>query len=239
MWPLGRKTETRDNSFTVGDSPRLVVKSQNGPIQLRHTPSRTISVEATLRKPSWLRYEVKKDGDLVTVELRMRQGFSLGGSGRADLHIMAPSDTVVDLETSMGRLSVEGIMATCQLRSMDGPVDLKRMGGSVDARSNEGDIDLSGLDGAAKLSSSNGSVRLDDVRGSVDVTAVNGTISFSGELAPGTGSRLHAIDKDIRGQASGDAEREAGCLGDQRSREHLAPDRGDGEGPARRHRNFG
>lgn len=42
MWPLGRKTETRDNSFTVGDSPRLVVKSQNGPIQLRHTPSRTI-----------------------------------------------------------------------------------------------------------------------------------------------------------------------------------------------------
>ena len=197
MWPLGRKTEKRDNSFTVGGSPRLVVRSENGPIQLRHTPSRTISVEATLRKPSRLQYEVSKDGDSVTVELGMRRGFSPGGAGRADLQIMAPSDTVVDLETNFGRLVVEGMMAGCQLRTLDGPVELERMGGSVDVKTNDGDIEVSGLDGTAKLISSNGSVRLNDVRGSVDVTAVNGKISFSGELPPGTDSRLHAIDEDI------------------------------------------
>ena len=54
----GGSTETRDDIFDVGDSPRVIVISDNGPVLVTSGPDGKISVKATLRKPNDIEYEI-------------------------------------------------------------------------------------------------------------------------------------------------------------------------------------
>ena len=82
------KTAMRDDTFAVGDNPRLVVRGFNGRIRVHAGEPGSIRVRAKLKKPHGLKYSAVQEGDLVTVEAKPDQqsegflhGFSRQHSG--------------------------------------------------------------------------------------------------------------------------------------------------------------
>ena len=198
MWPLKRDAEEHDDSFTVGDSPGLVVRSHKGRVQVSAGPPRTVRVQATVRKASSVHYRTYQEGDSVKVDVEVTRR-----SGGADLVIAAPLETTVDLETNDGSIRLEGITAHCRVHSSDGRVELRDLSGDLDASTNKGAVEVFGLVGSAMVRTSNGSARLRMVRGSVDVATVNGSIDFIGELPAGSASVLEAADGGVRMKLEG------------------------------------
>ena len=157
--------ETRDDSFTVGSSPRLEVDSFNGRITVSLSSDDTIRVQATLRRADRIEYQVSQDGDTVRAEAR-EKGKTLGRSPGADIKVTAPVSTRVELRSSNGAIEVAGIEESGHLDTSNGKIVLKSVRGDFDASTSNGGIDVSGLVGTVTLETSNGS------------------IDFTGELTP-------------------------------------------------------
>ena len=187
-------TETRDDSFSVGESPALVVTSENGSIDVETGPAGTISVLATLRNAPRVQYEAIEQGDTVTVEAEVDSGARNAG---ADIVVSVPAETEVELKTSNGRIEIQGLEAPGTLRTSNGRVVMKQLEGDFDARTSNGPIEVTSMEGEATLATSNGPVTLDKVKGAFDVDTSNGNISFSGEMTAGGDNRLKTSNGSV------------------------------------------
>ncbi len=193
-------TETRDDSFSVGASPVLVVTSENGSIDVEAGPAGTIRVQATLRNAPRVQYEVSEDGDTVTVEAEVDSGARNAG---ADIVVTAPTETEVELETSNGSIEVQGLEASGTLRTSNGRVVMKDIRGDLDVRTSNGPIEVTSMEGVGTLATSNGAVTLAEVKGAFDVDTSNGNISFSGEMTAGGENRLETSNGSVTVELEG------------------------------------
>ena len=57
----------KEDTFSVGPSPKLEVQSFNGRIELKAGPDDQIRVRASFKQPSRIEYESVKDGDTVRI----------------------------------------------------------------------------------------------------------------------------------------------------------------------------
>ena len=167
-------TETRDDSFVVGQSPRVVVSGDNGRIIVNPGTDGTVTVQATLRKPDDLEYKITQQGDTISVEAKeKRRGiFNLGESPGADIEITAPSNTRLELRTSNGRVEVYGMHQSGTVRTLNGKIVMEDVIGNFE------------------LSTSNGGVTITLASGTFDVETSNGRIEFDGELTSGGNNRM-------------------------------------------------
>ena len=167
-------TETRDDSFVVGGSPRVVVSGSNGRIVVNPGTDGTVRVQATLRKPDDLEYETAQEGDTISVEAKEkgRGIFNFAESPGADIEITAPSNTRVELRTSNGRVEVYGMHRSGTVRTSNGKIVMEDVTGDFD------------------ISTANGGVTIAQASGTFDVETSNGRIDFDGEMAPGGDNRM-------------------------------------------------
>ena len=193
-------TETRDDSFVVGGSPRVVVSGSNGRIVVNPGTDGTVRVQATLRKPDDLEYETAQEGDTISVEAKEkgRGIFNFAESPGADIEITAPSNTRVELRTSNGRVESPGadIEITApsntrvELRTSNGRVEVYGMHRSGTVRTSNGKIVMEDVTGDFDISTANGGVTIAQASGTFDVETSNGRIDFDGEMAPGGDNRM-------------------------------------------------
>ncbi len=180
--------EIRDNSFTVGDSPRVVARTSNGAITVNVGSDNEVRVEATLRVPDKIEYSVKQEGDTITIEARAKDGGSWKGCMMAEIVVTAPANTDVDLRTSNGAVELTGIEGTGSIETSNGRIELIDVKGEFDGRT------------------SNGQVRVRDAVGEFDMETSNGAISFSGELTAGGRNRMKTsngkVDVELLGTPS-------------------------------------
>jgi len=118
--------------------------------------------------------------------------FSNGGT--VDVTIDLPAGSRLDAEVGMGRLSAEGELGQCRLRTGMGDIGLDRSGplhvrtgygdiavdhvtGEADVTTGSGDVRMGEIDGPAVIKSSNGDTSVGDVSGDLVVKAANGDIS--------------------------------------------------------------
>ncbi len=193
-------TETRDDSFSVGASPVLVVTSENGSIDVETGDAGTIRVQATLRNAPRVQYEVSEEGDTVTVEADVDSGARNAG---ADIIVTAPAETEVELETSNGRIEIQGLEASGTLRTSNGRVVMEELEGDFDVRTSNGPIEVTSMEGEGTLATSNGPVTLAEVKGAFDVDTSNGNISFSGEMTAGGDNRLETSNGSVTVELEG------------------------------------
>ena len=175
--------ETVEDTFSVGASPRVVVKGEVGDIAVESGPDGTIHVGATLDHPERLDYEVRQEGGAIIVEAgRKREGLSAmpGPSGRADIAATVPRSTDVDLGTVAGDVELRGVESDGKLHTVNGKVTL------FDAV------------GRFNLSSVNGKVSMDNVKGAFRAETVNGAVEFAGEMTPGGENTLKTVNGRIR-----------------------------------------
>ena len=204
---VGGPTETRNDSFAVGSSPRLVVDSENGRIVVSPGPSSAISVRATLSKPNRMEYKVTQDGDTIQVEAKKKGGFRLFDFGEgpgAEIEITTPATTVPELTTSNGSITVRGINQSGRLRTSNGKVVMEDVKGDFAVRTSNGSIELSSVEGRLDMETSNGSVVVREGKGEFDIETSNGRIEFMGGLVPGGQNRFKTSNGSVSVRLAGE-----------------------------------
>ena len=188
-------TETRDNTFTVTGSARLVVNTGNGKIEVNTGSDDEVRVNATLRGVDRIDYDVSQDGNTITVTAEMPGGWFCNYG--ADITITAPVNTDVELETSNGMISLNGIEGTGTLRTSNGMISLENVKGDFDGTTSNGMVSVTNMEGTGYFRTSNGRLDLQGVTGEVDGTTSNGRISFSGNMTAGGNNRLVTSNGDV------------------------------------------
>ena len=198
------KTSMRDDTFAVGDNPRLVVRGFNGRIRVHAGEPGSIRVRARLKKPRGIKYNAVQEGDLVTVEAKpdrqsegFLHGFSRQSSG-ANIEVTVPVTTSVDLATSNGPVELRGTEGGGTVQTKNGPIRVEQFKGDLNATTKNAPIAVKTLSGSAELSTSNGRVSLEDTRGRFDARTTNGTIKFQGSIEPGNSNRLSTTNGNIK-----------------------------------------
>ena len=198
------KTSRRDDTFAVGDNPRLVVRGFNGRVRVRAGEPGSIRVRARLKKPRGIKYSATEEGDLVTVEAkpdRQPEGFLHGLSRQnsgANIEVTVPVATSVDLATSNGPVELQGTEGGGTVQTKNGPIRVENFKGDLKATTKNAPITVKTLSGSAELSSSNSRVSLEDAHGRFDARTTNGTIKFQGSIKPKSSSRLSTTNGNIR-----------------------------------------
>ena len=234
-------TETRDDSFTVNGSAVLVVSSENGKIEVVAGSGNEVRVQATLRGVERIDYDVSQDGSTITVEAKVHSGWTVGNRG-VDITITAPASTDVDLVSSNGMVSVEGIEGNGKLATSNGMVSLEDVKGDFEGTTSNGKLQITNMEGSGVFRSSNGRVELQGVTGEFDVDTSNSGISFSGNLTAGGSNRLVTsngkVDVELLGTPSveldaspsnGDITCEFSITATTTGDDHLVGTIGDGE----------
>jgi hypothetical protein len=183
-------TEFRDDSFSVGVSPTVVVNSENGSIEINAGTDNEVRVEATLTDAPRVQYELSQDGETITIDAKISKEWWFFGSAAADITITAPASTYVEVDTSNGSVELRGMEGSGVLHTSNGKIVLKDMKGDYNGTTSNGAIEIGVLEGTCVISTSNGSVDVWDVKGEVEIESSNGEIWFSGEMTAGTKSRL-------------------------------------------------
>ena len=234
-------TETRDDSFTVSGPVTLVVTSENGWIEVSTGADDEVRVEATLRGINKIDYEVSQDGNTITVEAEIDQGWFINNVG-VDITITTPVNTDVELETSNGMISLDGVEGTGTLKTSNGRIVLENVKGDFDGRTSNGKIEVETMEGNAFLRTSNGGLDLQEVTGEIDAETSNGGISYSGDMIPGGDNRLETSNGNVNVEllgtpsvkldastSNGDVTSELPITATTTSDEHLIGTIGDGE----------
>lgn len=196
-------TETRDDSFVVGDSVRLIVDSVNGSIEVTAAAAGEVRVQATIRGANRIEYEVAQNGDTITARGR-RTGWALfGGGAGVSFVITVPPQVDVELETSNGSIQLSGVEGSGSLETSNGKIVLEDVKGEFDGDTSNGTITVDAMEGHARLETSNGRVDLREVIGQVDVETSNGRIFYSGDMTPGGRNRLVTSNGDVNVELHG------------------------------------
>ncbi|MYK38759.1 MAG: DUF4097 family beta strand repeat protein [Gemmatimonadetes bacterium] len=197
------KTSMRDDTFAVGDNPRLVVRGFNGRIRVHAGEPGSIRVQARLKKPRGIKYSAVQEGDLVTVEAKDQQsegflhGFSRQHSG-ANIEVTVPIATSVDLATSNGPVELQGTEGGGTVQTKNGPIRVENFKGDLNATTKNAPITVKTFSGSAELYSLNSRVSIEDAHGRFDARTTNGTIKFQGSIEPKSSNKLETTNGNIR-----------------------------------------
>ena len=198
------KTSMRDDTFAVGDNPRLVVRGFNGRIRVRAGEPGSIRVRTRLKRPRGIKYSTVQEGDLVTVEAkpdRQSEGFLHGFSRQsagANIEVTVPVTTSVELSNSNGPVELRGTEGSGEVQTKNAPIRVEQFKGDLNATTKNGSIAIKTLSGSAELSTMNSRVSVEDGHGRFEVRTINGPIKFQGSMEPKSHNRLSTLNGNIK-----------------------------------------
>jgi hypothetical protein len=177
--------QTRDESFPVGESPRVEADVDISRLAVRSGTAGQARIEATLRHARQTDYQVTQTGDTIRILVRMQPGFSSKLDQPAvEIILTVPPNTDLDLRSSTGYLYVNDASGHIALTTATGGIQLSDCEGSMELQNQTGSIACRRAQGTLVIRSDAGKVTLDAVNGVFDVETNSGAISFEGELAP-------------------------------------------------------
>ncbi len=176
------ETEVREDSFVVSGSPQLVVRSENGSISVKTDGTGVIKVTTTIENSGRVDYQAVQKGNTVEVTADVKGGFNFfRRGGGAEVVVVVPESIDLDLDTSNGKIEVEGVEVTT-LASLE---------------TSNGRVTLTGVSGDVKVKTSNGRIDIQDFVGQVEARTSNGSIDFSGTLRSDSENELRTSNGSI------------------------------------------
>jgi len=158
--------EILEQSFQVGHSPRLVVGADNGSVLVETGPEGTISVLSVISNKDDVDLSVTADGDVVTVQSATTISGNLIGDraeGAVDFTITVPPDTVIEIGTAVGPITVKGVRAGGRITDGAGSIELRGVSGEYSGGVGAGDIRVVDGDGSFRFTTGVGSIMFDGV----------------------------------------------------------------------------
>jgi len=122
-----------------------------------------------------------------------------GGNWTANLIIMVPRLSAMELETSNGPMQLRNLAGNIRLNASNGPISLNNVGGYVQASTSNGPISEKGASGDHRLTASNGPINV-GLSGSswdgpgLEASTQNGPLSVSIPSAYGSGVTIQTSD---------------------------------------------
>ena len=158
--------ETLEQSFQVGDWPRLVVGVGNGSVLVKTGPTGTISVSSAVRNKDDVDLDVSADGDIVTVRSDTTISGSLIGDraeGAVDFTVTVPPRTVVEVGAAAGPVTLTGVQGGGTITASAGAIELRGVSGDYSGGAGVGDIRITDSSGSFRFTVGNGSIKFDGV----------------------------------------------------------------------------
>ena len=175
-----RSRDTVGLTLAVPSGTPARVETFNGGIEVRPGAASEVAAEVVRTGRGVDQAAAEADRDAIEVELLEVDGVALlravytpdptsvpTGSGAA-VSLLVPPDARLELLTSNGPITVQGLGAGLEAQTSNGPIELAGVAGSVAAATSNGPITVTT---AAPVS--------------VDLGTSNGGITFEGELLPG------------------------------------------------------
>lgn len=172
--PLVTAEKRLSEDFKTSNSPKIVVETFNGPIDVSRGQQGEVIVDVTKRASGFDQAAaeaalnnvqvsmVQKENSIVITAERLDHG---PGNFGASVVIAVPAAAELELHTSNGSVVCEQIEGTIKARSSNGKLEL------VEAR------------GPLELVTSNGAIEIEATGSTVDARTSNGRIEFRGALA--------------------------------------------------------
>ncbi len=189
--------ETVTQSFTSGATPRVVVETFNGGIDVVTTgDDNTVQVDVIKRGGGVSQQDAEddlknvevtmtQDGDTIRVVARRSDHrVDIGNSG-ASAKLRVPDNTILDLRSSNGSIVSAGSVGDVKAQTSNGPIDVRSSVGQLDLSTSNGPITINGGRGLLKVETSNGHIDITADNVIVNSSTSNGGIHFTGSLASG------------------------------------------------------
>jgi len=165
--PLVTSTDVVDNTVPLTGQTKLVVRNQNGSVQLTKTLDNAVSLhmtkrvtgpnatEAQNRLPD-ITISVTDTGGQVGVFVDIPEGgvYTYG----VDIQATLPAGLQTDINSSNGDISGGMFTAPMKLVTTNGTVTVNDIGASVDAQSTNGKLNLQGIAGSVQGTTTNGTI---------------------------------------------------------------------------------
>jgi len=174
--PLVSATKTLSEDFKTGPTPKIIIATFNGTIDVSRGTDDKVVVDVTKSASGFdqATAEASLDNVQVTmvqkadsIEITAKQLDKRPGNFGAAIVIAVPRGAVLDLRTSNGAVVCESI------------------DGDIEAHSSNGKLEIVEGRGKLKLATSNGTIKIDAKDAAVNARTSNGRIEFAGSLADG------------------------------------------------------
>ena len=212
--------ETINETFPFAAGSRLEVTNTNGDIEVSTWDREEIEIEAYKKVKSSssdkarqafddLKVEIQQTSSGVTIDTdypRSSGGWFGGVSSSVQYTIRIPAEADLDLETTNGKIEVEGAHGRIELGTTNGGLRVKDAGGSVSARSTNGSIDVElgsiDADEDMTLRTTNGGISLSlpsNIQASLSARTTNGSVSTDFPVTVQGTFRKNRLEGDLNG----------------------------------------
>ncbi len=162
---LSAIAEDWSKSFTVGATPALRVDTNDAAIEITRGSGSAIAARVTTNGypigSNGVRVTEHQDGDKVELNVHIpnQTGFHLNWHDqRVRVEIQVPAETVLDLHSSDGHISVDGTTGDARIDTSDGAIEVHNFSGSLRARTSDGHITVDGVFHEVYLHSGDGHI---------------------------------------------------------------------------------
>jgi len=168
---------------TTGTAGPLSVTTDNGSVEVQGRSDATeIKVLATFRARTQERLDAAKvviianpaGGASISVEWPDGERQSNEG---CSMVIVVPDAVGVSIDTSNGRIIIDGLAGTATLKSSNGAITVKDHQGDVNAQTSNGRIEAHGVTGSLDLDTRNGAISITEALSTVKAVTNNGRIN--------------------------------------------------------------
>ncbi len=127
--------------------------------------------------------EFEVTGDRTRIEVKYPKHSK--NNGRAELKIMIPSGSDLEVEAVSAEVSASGILGKLDLESVSGDVDVFGIPAEIDAESVSGDVTVELASGDVDLEAVSGNILIREVRGELEAATVSGDITVESGVLEG------------------------------------------------------
>ncbi|HET9972675.1 MAG TPA: hypothetical protein VFQ68_30870, partial [Streptosporangiaceae bacterium] len=162
--PLFSATDTVSEVFDTTATPKIVVETFNGSIDISNGADDEVVVEVNKRASGFDQASADRNLENIEVsidqeegEIRVtvrRHGYTVGDSG-GSVVIAAPQGATIDLKTSNGYIISEGMQGGIEAVSSNARVDVFEGKGEIDVDSSNGNIHIEATDAIVDAHTSN------------------------------------------------------------------------------------
>ena len=172
-----------EKHFAVKGRPVVVIHNvANGRIEVKSSKNPQVDVSAS-QLSNKIGFQMEQVGDRIDVTANILDSAAQPLELEADLQLIVPEETELQLKTETGLIYVEQVMGDMTLESVKGDVHLKEVSGYIIIRTTEGSLVCTQCAGKLDFKSiSGGAQLLQPALNNVSIFTTSGNILFDGDF---------------------------------------------------------
>ncbi|HEX8634955.1 MAG TPA: DUF4097 family beta strand repeat-containing protein [Pyrinomonadaceae bacterium] len=182
-----RLVERESKSFNVSGTPRVVINTFDGSINIQPSNEPTVRFSAVKRARDeqamrGIRLRAEQTGNTINIiaEFDPAQRREESGAGaEVTLEVYVPRSANLNVKSGDGRLRLSGIEGEIELHTGDGTVDVTESKGRLRVETGDGRVRVAGFNGDAAVQTGDGRISLDGRFTKLSARTGDGAISLA------------------------------------------------------------